>query len=383
MNILVIGTGMYVTGRNNSGVGTIMSSIAELSKSKHINSVSLVSKSASSSAEVLEAKTRINSLLGTNVDFQFFALESDATIAHLHEKINFDAVIISVPDHLHFYFGKICLELKIPVLMVKPLTPTLEEAQELIKIQKENNVYAAVEFHKRWDETNLYSQKIIQQNVLGDLLYATVDYSQKVSIPLVTFKAWAAETNIFQYLGVHYADLMYFLTGYLPKRLNAYGTKSLLQSKGIDTYDSVHATIIWENKEGKEFYSHYNINWVDPVCTSAMSDQKFMIVGTKGRVECDQKKRGLEVVTSEIGIQHHNPYFSDYLPEGNGKYTLNGYGHKSISQFFLDVENLQNNKVTIEELEQYRPTFSSALVSTQIVDAVNKSLVQNNQWINI
>lgn len=383
MNILIVGTGMYVTGRNNTGVGTIMSSVAEFSKTHTIHSVSLVSRSKSSENEVLEAKNRINLALGTNVDFKFYPLESENTIAHLHQQIHFDLTIICVPDHLHFSFGKICLELDIPTLMVKPLTPTAKEAEELIKIQKSRGLYAAVEFHKRWDESNLYARKLVEQNVLGQLLYASVDYSQKVSIPLETFQSWAAKTNIFQYLGVHYVDLMYFLTGFKPKRVLACGTYGLLRSKGIDTYDSVHTTVIWEGTDGNDFYTHFNLNWIDPKCTSAMSDQKFILIGTEGRVECEQKKRGIELVTQATGIQHHNPYFSDYLTNGDGTYTLNGYGYKSIAQFFLDVIALKEKRTTLEKLEVIRPTFEASLVSTRVIDAVNQSLAEGFSWINL
>jgi hypothetical protein len=39
MKIIVIGAGMYVTGRNNSGVGTVLSSLSQLSKEMKIEKV--------------------------------------------------------------------------------------------------------------------------------------------------------------------------------------------------------------------------------------------------------------------------------------------------------------------------------------------------------
>ncbi|MES2780548.1 MAG: Gfo/Idh/MocA family oxidoreductase, partial [Bacteroidota bacterium] len=87
--------------------------------------------------------------------------------------------------------------------------------------------------------------KALSENKLGKLLYFTVDYSQRIDIPSVTFKGWAHQTNIFQYLGVHYVDLFYFLTGYKPMKVMAYGTDGVLKAQGIDTYDSVHTNIVW------------------------------------------------------------------------------------------------------------------------------------------
>jgi len=267
--------------------------------------------------------------------------------------------------------------------VVKPLTPTLSEANELIKLQQENNVFGCVEFHKRYDETNLYIKRALEENTLGDVLFFQVDYSQRISIPTTTFKSWAHLTNIFQYLGVHYVDLIYFLTGATPQRLVSIGVDGTLKQQGIDTYDSVHTTVEWLSTSGKKFISVLNISWVDANVSSALSDQKYKVIGTLGRIECDQKNRGVELVTEKTGIQQINPYFSDYLPDENGELKFGGYGHTSISNFLKDVVDLQNKKTTLEHLIKTRPSFQSAIPSTAIVEAVNESLKSNGDWTKI
>ena len=47
MKIIVIGAGMYVTGRNNSGVGTILSSLSQLSKEVEIEKITVIASSKS------------------------------------------------------------------------------------------------------------------------------------------------------------------------------------------------------------------------------------------------------------------------------------------------------------------------------------------------
>lgn len=376
---------MYVTGRDKTGTGTILSSLAQLSKSISIEEVRVVSKSISSKKNVAEAAARINKLLSTKLKVEFSQIENSNASNTFLKKEKFDLAIISVPDHLHFQYAKTILENKIHCLIVKPLTPTADEAEKLISIQHKNSIYAAVEFHKRWDETNLTAKKLIQNNTLGKINYFTVDYSQRIDIPTKIFKGWASKTNIFQYLGVHYADLIYFLTGFSPLKLSATGTDGILKQKGIDTFDSVHAKIIWQNPKNskEEFVSMLNINWIDPNISSAMSDQKFTVVGTKGRLECDQKKRGLELVTEETGIQHLNPYFSDYLPDVNGNLQFGGYGFESIKQFVCDIIDLKNGKTNLSFLEKNRPSFRNSLVSVKIIDAVNESLKKNSEWVKI
>ncbi len=160
----------------------------------------------------------------------------------------------------------------------------------------------------------------------------------------------------------------------------AYGTNGILKSKGIDTHDSIHASIVWKDNNGRECISILNISWVDPNCTSAMSDQKYKIVGTNGRIENDHKNRGIELVTNDINIQHPNPYFSEYMLDADGEYEFVGYGHKSIRQFIVDVNGIINDKKNIESFESIRPTFKQSLISTYIIEAVNKSIKNNSQW---
>ena len=269
--------------------------------------------------------------------------------------------------------------------MVKPLTPTLKEAKLLCDIQSEKNLYGLVEFHKRYDESNLYLKKAISENKIGKLLYFTVDYSQRSDIPCNVFKQWSAQTNIFQYLGIHYVDLIYFMTGFLPHRLSAIGTSGLLKEMNIDTYDSIHANILWQNPKSPkdEFVSQFSVNWIDSSKSSAMSDQKYKVIGTEGRIECNQKNRGIQVVTNKDGIQDVNPYFSDYLENSDGDLSFSGYGHKSIMQFIIDLKNIKDGKENPASLDKKRPTFKQSLVSTAVIDAVNNSLNNNGEWEKI
>jgi predicted dehydrogenase len=386
MKILVLGAGMYVTGREKSGVGTVLCALAQTSKTIDIEEVTIVAMNPRNKKNVLSAAGRINQTLNTSLSVRYQSMNTETASFRLFLKKNYyDCAIVCLPDHLHFKATKAVLESGIHCLVVKPLTPTVVMARELIAIQRRKKLYAAVEFHKRFDETNLYIKRAINEKMLGKILFFTVDYSQHINIPLAVFKLWAEKTNIFQYLGVHYVDLIYFLTGYLPSRAMGVGTKKVLTGKGLNTYDSVHATIEWRNPHQKKdvFVSQFNTSWVDPNNSSALSDQKYKVIGTKGRIECDQKNRGIEVVHESLGIKHINPYFSEYLYDPNGQLEFGGYGYKSINLFINDVNNLLHNKVNVEKLEKTRPTFHQALVSTAVVEAVNRSLKDQSRWKEI
>jgi predicted dehydrogenase len=382
MKALVVGSGMYVTGRDGTGHGTVLAALAEYSKRNPVE-VFVYSSRALSRKSVEEANQRINGILGTNLKTEFYSSEKIVFAEFLNQH-SFDLAIVSVPDHLHFEFCKATLSKGIATLVVKPLTPTSQEATELIRLAGANKAYAAVEFHKRWDESNVQAKATLEQNLLGALSYIDVNYSQRISIPSKVFKPWAEKTNIFQYLGVHYVDLIHFLTGYHPQRVMAHGQMGILKASGIHTYDAVHVSILWKRLDsGHTFYSHFNTNWIDPDCTSAMSDQKIKIVGTLGRIELDQKNRGIELVTTKRGIQHLNPYFAEFLPNQDGSQYFNGYGAKSIMTFLDDVQRLKTGKASLSILQKSRPSFQSALASTAVIEKVNESMAGDSAWLSI
>ena len=141
--------------------------------------------------------------------------------------------------------------------------------------------------------------------------------------------------------------------------------------------------VIKINQENEKLVTQFSTNWIDPSTSSALTYQRYNVIGTKGRIECDQKYRGIELVNEDGGVQTINPYFSKYLGNPSGNKSYSGYDFKSISQFIYDVKDLKNGEISINKLENIRPTFKESLVSTAVVDAVNQSLDNDSNWIQI
>ena len=49
----------------------------------------------------------------------------------------------------------------------------------------------------------------------------------------------------------------------------------------------------------------------------------------------------------------------------------------------MDVRDIKSGKISPNSLEKVRPTFRDALVSTAVVDAVNKSILSDSSWREI
>jgi len=384
LNVLVIGAGMYVAGRGTKGVGTVLPSLYNLYTYGVIDQVHIVATSPASAEDAQQRAEQLSRLMHIKVPLHVAPRKEDPqAYQQLLKQHSFDCAIIVVPDHLHSPIACDVIQAGVHVLMVKPLAPTVQEASRMVTLAQEKNLLCQVEFHKRYDEANLKLKDEIERGRLGDISYISVGYSQRKSIPVETFKSWIKHTDIFQYLGVHYVDLIYFVTGARPLRAMATGQKNWLAGQGLNTYDAIQAMVEWQSANGKTFVSSILTNWIDPDRTSAMSDQKITVVGTKGRYESDQKNRGVQIVTDEGGVEDFNPYFSQLYPDGSGKYVFQGYGEKSIRMFLMDVLHVQVGSKQPSYFEGIRPTFKEGLVSTAVIEAVRTSLENGNVWVGV
>lgn len=381
VSVLVVGAGMYVCGRGTPGLGTILPTLAESQARGEIGEI-FVAATSSQSGDLLQSKLdEINRLLGTAVVVRKYPREGKDPKAYreaLRDIPRPASAIVSIPDSLHFAVTRDLIEEGIHPLVVKPLVPTLREARELLLLLKERRLHGAVEFHKRHDEANLILRRTIQEGRLGKLRYLTVEFSQRRRIRDI-LGTTAQEADVFQYLGVHYVDLIHFVTGAIPRRVVATGQPVGASPSSLD---SIQAMIDW-NHGDETFSSLLATNWIDPNTTSAMSDQKLTVVGTAGRYQSDQKNRGVQLVTEKNGIEEINPYFTQIFCRGDGVYQVDGYGPRSIRQFLGDVRAVLQHETSAQELEEMRPSFRQALISTAVIEAVRRSLLEQGKWIPI
>jgi predicted dehydrogenase len=386
LNILVIGTGMYVCGRGVDGYGTVLPAIYEWARNGCLGDIYIAGAHSDGINAVKRKVEDLNGLFGFDIAPKYFpendTYDSDAYKEAIHKIPKPACAIVVVPDNLHRIISGDTIINDIHTLVVKPLAPTVKEVFELIELQGESDVYCAVEFHKRLDRSNLKLRDTIANGKIGDPLYFIVEYSQRKSIPVDKFKKWVKDTNVFQYLGIHYVDIIYFVTRAIPKRVMAMGQKNYLSSRGIDNYDSIQVVVEWEMPTGIKFTSVFFTSWVDPESTSAMSNQKIKVIGTRGRYEADQKKRGICLTTDEDGIEEPNPDFCSMYSSLNCDISFQGYGIESITQFLKDVTLIETGYLKVEDLECQRPTFKESIIPTIIIEAANKSLVGNWRWIN-
>ena len=94
------------------------------------------------------------------------------------------------------------------IICVKPLTENKEQFKKSIKVAKNKNVNIFIDFHKRFDESNIEFIYHASLNSNKNGLF-TFSYGQKEEMPLFYFSEWAKSSNPFQYLAPHYLDIIF------------------------------------------------------------------------------------------------------------------------------------------------------------------------------
>lgn len=372
IEIVVVGCGAYTCGRGISGnYGTIIPGIFEFSRvyNAEVGSVGITVVGFSSQG-LEEARKKISdlqALVCVEVQVRFSTVEY----------FQFDAIpssnrlmIVAVPDAEHPKWLRLAARYGYHALTVKPFVDSFEEGVEITQLFERRGLLGYVEFHKRFDRQNILIRERLKE--LGELHSVTVEYSQRIEVPL-GFGDWINSSNILQYLGVHYIDLVYFLTGCWPERVTCIGSGRTLLSKGFKTYDSIQALIKWSGT-GQRFTQSITASWCDPDTTSATSYQRLKISGSQFVIESDQKRRGLQIVTDRA-MSEPNPDFTNYYKTSTG-IRFFGYGIDSITAVC--------NRVFCNISNDHLCSFSEALASTAAIDALNKSMSDDyGVWVDV
>lgn len=377
---------MYVCGKGSDGYGTLLPAAFEAWREGDIEKIHVVANSRGGATLAQEKCEALKKKMALNPEVSFSSQEESpqAHLQCLKAHPNTRLALISTPDREHSEIAIDLMNQGLHVQVVKPLAPNLKDNEAMLKAQKANHVLGMVEYHKRYDEANLKLLGLIRDGQLGELHSFDIQYSQKKVIPTETFSAWVDQIDIFQYLGVHYVDLIQFLTSAKPQRLLSLPSSGFLEQMGVHTPDSIRTIIEWRETSGRQFHSSHLTGWIDPNSSSSMSDQRIEVIGTAGRYRSDQKDRGVTLVTDQAGIEQINPYFSQFYPSSDGEGdSFSGYGPKSVIQFIRDALDVLNEKKSVEYFEGLRATFASSLCVSACIDASRESISKTSAWIEI
>ena len=101
--------------------------------------------------------------------------------AMLHSDV--DVVVVNSPVQTHFEYAKMALSAGKNVIIEKPFTVNVAEAQELVELAAEKKLFLSVYQNRRFDRDYLQVQQILNEGKLGNLKEAEIRFDRFRTAP--------------------------------------------------------------------------------------------------------------------------------------------------------------------------------------------------------
>lgn len=87
-------------------------------------------------------------------------------------------IIVNTPTHTHYEYVKAALQKGKHVIVEKPFTVLVKEAEELNALAQKNNLLLSVYHNRRYDGDYLAVKKVIEEKLLGELREVEIRYDR-------------------------------------------------------------------------------------------------------------------------------------------------------------------------------------------------------------
>ena len=299
-------------------------------------------------------------------------------------------VIVAMPDQFHYQVVMEALKNNQHILCVKPLVLKYEQALEIEKIAFEKGLFVGIEYHKRFDRRSLMAKRGYALNHFGEFVMGEAKLIEPYYYRSSNFQNWFTcdKTDPFVYIGCHYVDLVYFITGLKPVEVSVSGIKGKFPN-GNEGY-------LWANGRVR-FENNALLSVIDglgyPDEAAGSNDQSLQMFfegdGKTGMVKHDDQFRGVEhSYLNGIGCggSHFNyvsPDFYKLVPwEGDGFKPV-GYGFESVSasvtmacQIENRVSELPENESLIQRRNMIREVDLKGIIATPANSYINELVVE-------
>ncbi len=300
------------------------------------------------------------------------------------------AAIVAMPDQFHYAVVKDALMADQHVLCVKPLVLRHAQAVEIERLALERGLFVGVEYHKRFDRRSLIARREYGLGRFGAFVMGEARLIEPYYYRTSNFQNWftADKTDPFVYVGCHYVDLVYFITGLKPVEVSVAGVKGRFPN-GNEGYLWAQGRVRFEN--GALLSVSNGLGYPDAAAGS--NDQGLAMycegTGKTGLIFHNDQFRGVAHSYLEgsggAGSRYHyvNPDFFRFVPwEGEGSKPV-GYGVDSVAAILQTIQRLEHEAAGLASaasLERRRDFIRGVdrrgLIATPANSAINELVVE-------
>ncbi|KER09620.1 MAG: oxidoreductase [[Candidatus Thermochlorobacteriaceae] bacterium GBChlB] len=213
---------------------------------------------------------------------RFPEIETTDSYDDILRRDDVEMVAIATPVSSHYPLAKKALDAGKHCFIEKPMTGTVEEAEDLIECAEKRGLKLMV------DHTFIYTgavrkmKELITAGTLGDLYYFD---SVRVNLGL-----FQHDVNVVWDLAPHDLSIMDYLIDKRPVSVSAVGSCHV--GNGLENI--AYLTVNFDN----DIIAHFHVNWLAPV-----KIRKTLIGGTKSMIVYDDMEMSEKVKVYDKGIE--------------------------------------------------------------------------------
>ena len=268
-----------------------------------------------------------------------------------------DAVIIATPVFTHFSLAKKALENGKHVLLEKPMTSTIKEAEELMNLAKQKGLLLMVDHTFLYTGAVMKMKQLINEKSIGEIQYFD---SSRINLGL-----FQIDVNVLWDLAPHDISILLHLINKKPYSVNATGVSHT--KNGIENV--AYLTINYS----ENFIAHFSCSWTSPVKLRTMligGDKKMLVFND---LEPSEKIRIYDTGYNYKTDEEKNRLMVDYrtgdvyIPKLETKEALFGMASDFINSIINKTEPLSNAQLGLDVI--------------QILEASQQSIKNNGKEI--
>lgn len=294
-------------------------------------------------------------------------------------------VVIALPDQLHHGAVMEALRCNQHVLCVKPLALRHDHAIEIEEEARKRGLFVGIEYHKRFDRRAMVAKRDYQLGNFGQFVMGEAKMIEPYFYRHSNFQNWFTcdQTDPFVYVGCHYVDLVYYITGLKPVEVSVQGVKGKFPN-GNEGYMWANGRVRYEN--GAILNVTDGLGYPDDGAGSNEQCLEMFCEGNDiaGLIKHDDQFRGVTHCYLEpigCGGSRHNfvsPDFFKFVPwEGDG-YMPVGYGFDSVAAIIGTAHRIENETAKLPEPR----AFDRRCEMAAEVDRRGQIATPGNSWVN-
>lgn len=199
--------------------------------------------------------------------------------------LKYDGYTVAVPAEAHFEVAKICLNAGKHVLVEKPITTNVKDAEILVKLADDKKAILMVGHLLLFHPAIQKIKGMITTNKLGKLQYM---YSNRLNLGTVR-----TEENSLWSFAPHDFSIFEYFTDDQPNEISCTG--------GAFLQPHIHDTTVTSLKYPHNVKGHIFVSWLHP-----FKEHRLVLIGSKGMVSYEDSTESKELLFYEKGIDWIN-----------------------------------------------------------------------------